>query len=121
MQGVVWWLLVVWLAMRQTRQRTVSECLVGKVSTHRSSDFKVCNCNFEKGLQHTTLRAIPPVHYGMSTSVHRSIAIAKTGRKHIQTHASGWHFLFSFCFATSFSFQATGQGQGVLEKKELGE
>jgi hypothetical protein len=71
------------------------------VNMHRNTDIEVCDCNFKEN-QHTTLRAIPPVHYRMSTIVHRSIAIAKTGRKHIQTHASGWHFLFSFCFATSF-------------------
>ena len=73
------------------------------VRMHRNTDFELYNCNFEES-EHTTLRAVSPVHYGMSTIVHRSIAIAKTGRKHIQTHASGWHFLFSFCFATSFPF-----------------
>ena len=39
---------MVWLAMRQSRQRTVSECLVCKVSMHRNDDSKVCDCNFEK-------------------------------------------------------------------------
>jgi hypothetical protein len=75
----------------------------GSVNMHRNCKIEVYDCNFEEK-QHTTLRAVPPVHYGMSTIVHRSIAIAKTGRKDIQTDASGWHFLFSFCPRDVVSF-----------------
>jgi len=88
------------------------------VRMHCNTDFELYNCNFEES-EHTTLRAVSPVHYGMSTIVHRSIAIAKTGRKHIQTHASGWHFSFSFCFATSFSFQANRSRARCSRKERI--
>ena len=58
-------------------------------------------------VQHTTLRTISPVHDGIPI-VHRSIPLAKTLRKHIQTDASWWHFLFSFRATYSFGTGKVG-------------
>lgn len=44
---------------------------------------------------HTTLRTISSLQHGVSV-VHRSIALAKTVGKDIQTDASGWHFSVFF-------------------------